>query len=60
VNSDSVWLNVLIFLLSIPLRALTHFKSRNLDQKDSLEVLAVHKADLVLSFGYESEVEVSR
>jgi len=43
-------------VVGTPLRALTHLKARNLDLKDSLEMLVVDEADLVFSFGYESEV----
>jgi superfamily II DNA/RNA helicase len=32
-------------------------KARHLDLKDSLETLVVDEADLVFSFGYESEVK---
>ncbi|KDR21293.1 probable ATP-dependent RNA helicase DDX56 isoform X1 [Zootermopsis nevadensis] len=44
-------------VVGTPLRALTHLKARNLNLKDSLEVLVVDEADLVFSFGYESEMK---
>jgi Superfamily II DNA and RNA helicases len=44
-------------VVSTPLRALTHLKAQNLNLKDSLEVLVVDEADLIFSFGYESEVK---
>lgn len=44
-------------VVATPLRALTHLKARNLNLKDSLEILVVDEADLVFSFGYESDVK---
>jgi ATP-dependent RNA helicase DDX56/DBP9 len=44
-------------VVATPLRALTHLKARNLNLKDSLEILVVDEADLVFSFGYEFEVK---
>jgi ATP-dependent RNA helicase DDX56/DBP9 len=44
-------------VVATPLRALTHLKARNFNLKDSLEILVVDEADLVFSFGYESEVK---
>jgi ATP-dependent RNA helicase DDX56/DBP9 len=35
----------------------TLLKARNLDLKGTLEMMAVDEADLVFSFGYESEVK---
>lgn len=44
-------------VVGTPLRVLTHLKARNLNLRNSLEILVVDEADLVFSFGYESEVK---
>jgi ATP-dependent RNA helicase DDX56/DBP9 len=44
-------------VVGTPLRVLTHLKAQNLSLRNSLEMLVVDEADLVFSFGYESEVK---
>lgn len=44
-------------LVGTPARTLLHLKAGNLDLKKSLEILVIDEADLVFSFGYETELK---
>ncbi len=44
-------------IVATPVRALLHMKSENLSLKNSLEMLVIDEADLMLSSGYEEEVK---
>lgn len=44
-------------VVGTPGRTLQHLKSGNLNLKKSLELLVIDEADLVFSFGYESEMK---
>ncbi|XP_071447943.1 probable ATP-dependent RNA helicase DDX56 [Hetaerina americana] len=44
-------------VVGTPSRVLAHLKAKNLCLKDSLEVLVIDEADLVFSFGYESDLK---
>ncbi|XP_071946854.1 probable ATP-dependent RNA helicase DDX56 [Antedon mediterranea] len=44
-------------VVGTPGRILQHLQSNNLDLKESLEMLVIDEADLVFSFGYESDVK---
>ncbi|XP_069678247.1 probable ATP-dependent RNA helicase DDX56 isoform X1 [Periplaneta americana] len=44
-------------VVSTPLRVLAHLKARNINLKDSLEMLVIDEADLIFSFGYEEELK---
>ncbi|RZC32372.1 ATP-dependent RNA helicase DDX56 [Asbolus verrucosus] len=44
-------------VVGTPTRVLKHVKAGNLDLKKSMEILVIDEADLVFSFGYESEVK---
>ncbi|KAG8235867.1 hypothetical protein J437_LFUL016474 [Ladona fulva] len=44
-------------VIATPARALLHLKAKNLQLKDSLEILVIDEADLVFSFGYENDVK---
>jgi superfamily II DNA/RNA helicase len=43
--------------MGTPLRVLIRLKARNLDVKDSLQMLVVYEAGLVSSVGFESGVK---
>uniref|UniRef100_A0A8C4QI58 RNA helicase n=1 Tax=Eptatretus burgeri TaxID=7764 RepID=A0A8C4QI58_EPTBU len=43
-------------LVGTPSRVLGHLSRRNVELRDSLEVLVVDEADLLLSFGFESDL----
>lgn len=44
-------------VVSTPSRLLQHLKANNLKLKKSLETLIIDEADLIFSFGYESEIK---
>lgn len=44
-------------IVGTPSRILQHMKAGNLDLKQSLEMLVIDEADLVFSFGYETEIK---
>jgi len=44
-------------IIATPARTLQHVKAGNLTLKKSLEILVIDEADLIFSFGYESEVK---
>ena len=43
-------------VVGTPSRLLAHIRARNLDIKDSLEMVVIDEADLMFSFGYEENV----
>lgn len=44
-------------VVGTPARTLQHIKAGNLELKNSLEILVIDEADLVFSFGYETELK---
>ncbi|KAJ9596300.1 hypothetical protein L9F63_012667 [Diploptera punctata] len=44
-------------VVATPMRALAHLRAKNLNLKNSLEILVIDEADLVFSFGYEDEIK---
>ncbi|XP_013783679.1 probable ATP-dependent RNA helicase DDX56 [Limulus polyphemus] len=44
-------------VIGTPSRVLAHLQANNLILKDSLEIMVVDEADLVFSFGYESDIK---
>ena len=44
-------------VVGTPSRVLNHVEAGNLDLKESLELLILDEADLIVSFGYESDVK---
>ncbi|XP_059157870.1 probable ATP-dependent RNA helicase DDX56 [Physella acuta] len=44
-------------VVATPSRLLAHVRAGNINVKDTLEILVVDEADLVFSFGYESDVK---
>ena len=44
-------------VIGTPSRVLAHIQAQNLDLRESLEMLVIDEADLVFSFGYESDVK---
>lgn len=44
-------------VVATPSRALAHLKAGNMKLKQDLAVLVVDEADLIFSFGYESEIK---
>lgn len=44
-------------VIGTPARILQHLKEKNLDVKESLEILVIDEADLIFSFGYEDEIK---
>lgn len=44
-------------VVGTPARVLQHLKAGNLNLKKSLEILVIDEADLIFSFGYETEVK---
>ena len=44
-------------VVGTPSRVLGHLVARNLTLRDSLEMVVIDEADLVFSFGYETDVK---
>lgn len=44
-------------VVGTPARVLQHLKAKNLDVRESLEILVIDEADLIFSFGYEDEIK---
>lgn len=44
-------------VVATPTRILTHLASKNLELKESLELLIIDEADLVFSFGFEDDLK---
>lgn len=44
-------------VIGTPSRVLAHLKAGNMVLKDSVEMVVVDEADLVFSFGYETDVK---
>ena len=44
-------------VIGTPSRVLAHLQAHNLVVKDSLEMVVIDEADLVFSFGYETDVK---
>lgn len=44
-------------VVGTPSRILQHIKSKNLHLKETLEMVVIDEADLVFSFGYETELK---
>lgn len=44
-------------VVATPARCLQHMLAGNLNLKKSLEILVIDEADLVFSFGYETEIK---
>lgn len=44
-------------VIGTPAKILQHFKAKNLNVKESLEILVIDEADLIFSFGYEDEIK---
>ena len=44
-------------VIGTPSRVLGHLQAHNLCVKDSLEMVVIDEADLVFSFGYETDVK---
>lgn len=44
-------------VVGTPSRVLAHIKAGNLNLKESLEIVIIDEADLLLSFGYEDDVK---
>ena len=44
-------------VVATPSRAIAHLQAKNLFLKESLEMVVIDEADLVFSFGYESDVK---
>lgn len=43
-------------VVATPTKMLSHLQAKSLDLKESLEILVVDEADLIFSFGYESDL----
>lgn len=44
-------------LVGTPSRVLAHLKAGNLQLKDSVQMVVIDEADLVFSFGYETDMK---
>ncbi len=44
-------------VVGTPSRILAHIQAKNLHMKDTLQMVVIDEADLVFSFGYESDVK---
>lgn len=44
-------------VVGTPSRILQHLTAKNLDVKKSLEIIVIDEADLIFSFGYETEIQ---
>lgn len=44
-------------VIGTPSRVLAHLKAGNMILKDSLELVVIDEADLVFSFGYETDMK---
>jgi ATP-dependent RNA helicase DDX56/DBP9 len=44
-------------IVSTPARILTHLNEKNINLKESLEMLVIDEADLMFSFGFEEDVK---
>lgn len=44
-------------VIGTPSRILAHINAKNLDLKESLDMLVIDEADLIFSYGYETDVK---
>lgn len=44
-------------VIATPARALAHLKAKNMNLKESLQMLVVDEADLLFSFGFEDDIK---
>ena len=44
-------------VVATPSRVLAHIAAKNIELKETLEMLVIDEADLIFSFGYEADVK---